>query len=70
MSLGEDLIDGWARIARAAGVSKRTAMRRARGGRDPLPAYHYLGRVVAFPSALRDWQARQMHPVCRRDGAR
>lgn len=53
-------LEGWKGIARAVGVSERTARRLGARPRDPLPVWHYLGRLVAFPSALREWRAREM----------
>ena len=55
--------DGWKAIAAAIGAAPRTAKRLARRERDPLPAWRYLDTVVAWPSAIREWQARQLRPV-------
>ena len=56
----EHPIEGWKQIARAVGASERTARRLGQRARDPLPVWTYLGRMVAYPSALREWRARQM----------
>jgi len=59
----EHPLGGWKTIASAVGLSASAARRVAWRRRDPLPVWRYLHMVIAYPSALRDWKARQMLPL-------
>ena len=53
-------VDGWKSIARVVALSPSTCRRLARRDVDPLPVFVYLGRVVAWPAKLVEWQERQL----------
>ena len=59
----EEPIEGWKSIAKAVRMSVETAQRRARRKHDPLPTWKYEHCVIAWPSALRDWKARNLLPL-------
>ena len=59
----EHPLGGWKTIAAAVGLASSAARRVAWRRRDPLPVWRYLHMVIAYPSALRDWKARQMLPL-------
>jgi len=56
-------LEGWKSIAEFIGESEDTAQRRARLKTDRLPVWSYFGRVLAWPTALREWQARHILPL-------
>lgn len=59
----EPPIEGWKLIAAHVELTVPTAWRMARRNRDPLPVWSYLHTVIAWPSALTEWRARQILPV-------
>lgn len=54
----EPPIDGYEAIAKEAGLSKTEAWRAARDRVDPLPCWQYRNKILAWPSAIREWRAR------------
>lgn len=52
-------IEGWKAIAGEMETSVDTVQRLAKRNEDPLPIFEYVGRAIAYPSALRDWRQRQ-----------
>ena len=65
--LSEVPIEGYEAIGKAVNLCRERAWFYARRQEDPLPVWHYLGRALAWPSALREWQARQLVPAQRID---
>lgn len=56
-------IDGWDAIASEVGLSRSAAQRQAAAHDDPLPVFLYLGRILAYPGALREWRQRHTIPL-------
>ncbi len=56
-------LEGWKAIAEAIGRGEDAASDLAHREFDPLPVYVYLREVVAWPSAIREWRARQLLPI-------
>lgn len=52
-------IEGWKAIAADMETSVDTVQRLSKRSDDPLPVFDYVGRAIAYPSALRDWRQRQ-----------
>jgi len=61
--LKEEPVESYVEIGKLAKLSKSEACRAAHDAVDPLPCWIYRGRVLAYPSAVREWCARQMLPV-------
>jgi len=52
-------LTGYDAIAKAANLSKTEAWRAARDRVDPLPCWVFRKKILAWPSAIREWRARQ-----------
>lgn len=56
-------IEGYYNIGIEAKLSESQACKMAHRTHDPLPCWKYLGKVLAWPSAIREWRARQIFPL-------
>jgi hypothetical protein len=56
-------IEGWKGIAAEIRLSLKVCRRLAWRNWDPLPVRRFQNIVLAFPTALRDWKARNTLPL-------
>jgi len=59
----EKPLEGWKAIAQELHLSVETVQRLARRNRDPLPVWKFIRTIVAWRSAIEQWQARNLLPL-------